>query len=315
MWLRRNSSNAPRRVDQPRNDRVYQRESASWVLSATCHVGLLVVAWLLFIGGAPGSRPTVIHSVWSDESPPDSFSDRVVELEPEVQSGGLASRAEAAAVLAQVGGPRVGEPGVRLGGGGGFGGAFFGVGGGETGLAGKRIVYIVDASGSMQEYLIRVTRFGRVQRELENSILSLSAEQQFAVILFNKSSRSVSARSLRNATDRVKIRTIGDIWDSQAGGGTNPSGAINRALRLRPDTIYFLTDGVFDASNASALLKPREGLTVHTFTLGDASGEAIMRRIAEVNGGTYKFVDGKPTTSAATAAPPGTSPPAPVKSP
>ena len=72
---------------------------------------------------------------------------------------------------------------------------------------------------------------------------------------------------------------------------------------MKPDTIYFLTDGVFQPVQAAALMKRQKGLTVHTFTLGDSSGEAIMRRIADANRGQYRFIDGrKSSTDQSTAA-------------
>ena len=43
-------------------------------------------------------------------------------------------------------------------------------------------------------------------------------------------------------------------------------GALQLALRLKPDVIYFLTDGTFDFRVEQALLKvPQTGAAIHTF--------------------------------------------------
>ncbi len=261
---------------------------------------LLGIAAIGYVGGSShlGTVDTVTSS-FSTELPPEALAVEAVEIAPEVTGSTLLADSTQTAQdliadsqwMAAVEGPQIAAAKKPTGT---FGGAFFGVGGDKGGSAGQRIVYIVDQSGSMSRPLVRQTRFQRVQRELENAILSLNVEQKFLVLLFNQNSHEVGFNSTVLATERNKNRVLTKIWKAKPDGFTNPSGAIKRALRMKPDTIFFLTDGEFKRELADKLMQRRYGMTVHTFTLGDNSGEAVMKLIAQINGGTYTFVSGDP---------------------
>ncbi len=293
---------------QPQADsftRETRRDTVALVVSTLGHMLILVIGALFYVGGG-SEEPTVITTSWADEGQTAVDISEPVELLDEPTSGGMKTDEQAAvkAVATSSSGSAATAAGLTLKpASASLGGAFFGSGSQASGAYGKRIVYIVDASGSMDFRLIRQSRFRRVQTELETSILSLHESQKFAVILFNDQARTQSRRVLRAATERNKTSAIRWIHGSEAGGDTKPQTAIKRALRMKPDTIYFLTDGVFQPVQAAALMKRQKGLTVHTFTLGDSSGEAIMRRIADANRGQYRFIDGrKSSTDQSTAA-------------
>lgn len=314
--LPRSKRERRRKVSEPTSEpfaREVRRDAIAFATSTLLHGILLAGAAVLFLGGGFGEdEPTVITSTWSESL--DEAVDAVeeLEIETEITAGGTGETADSSSVVSasslSVSGAAVATALEAQISGGGLGGAFFGAGKNKTGSYGKRIVYIVDASGSMDYHLYRTSRFVRVQAELERAIHSLDASQEFAVIFFNDQARPAGAHSLRFATNKFKNRVLRAIANSNPKGGTNPKGAIKRALRMKPDTIYFLTDGRFLPFHAAALMKKQEGLTVHTFTLGDSSGEAVMRKLAEANGGSYRFVDGRPqSTIESTAATPGSS--------
>jgi hypothetical protein len=74
-------------------------------------------------------------------------------------------------------------------------------------------------------------------------------------------------------------------------GKTDPRDAMKMALRLRPDVIYFLTDGEFSfGAERDLLALPRTGTVVHTFCMGDPSGERVLKALAGIHGGEYHFV-------------------------
>ncbi|MFK7822096.1 MAG: VWA domain-containing protein [Planctomycetaceae bacterium] len=282
---------------EPRGTTESERKSdiVAVVTSTFWHVVLLVVGALIYVGNAGEPEATIITQ-WADETDAVLSTIETVELieKPTLGGNGQIDPATSAVVAQTSVSGASADVGLKANEGGGLGGAFFGSGESGRGSGGKRIVYIVDASGSMTYRLLRMSRFSRVQRELETSILSLHESQKFGVILFNDYERTLSTRALRAATERNKNRVISRVWKSGAGGGTDPRAAIRLAMRMRPDTIYFLTDGEFLPASAAQLLQKQKGLTVHTFTLGDSRGEAIMQRIANVNGGTYRFIDGRP---------------------
>ena len=77
----------------------------------------------------------------------------------------------------------------------------------------------------------------------------------------------------------------------RANGLTDPLGSMQLALRLKPDVIYFLTDGNFHLKTARALSRIRQPRSViHTITFGEREAEPLMKSIAVANRGTYRFI-------------------------
>ena len=62
--------------------------------------------------------------------------------------------------------------------------------------------------------------------------------------------------------------------------------------RPRPDVIFLLTDGEFDQAVAGLVkrLNADGNVTVHTIGFLYKTGEAVLKQIAEQNGGKYGFV-------------------------
>ena len=74
-------------------------------------------------------------------------------------------------------------------------------------------------------------------------------------------------------------------------GETDPRGALYHALRLQPDAIYFLTDGIFTSRVQRELRAIKQTqVEIHTFVFGNRAGEELMKTIAASNGGRYKYV-------------------------
>ena len=71
------------------------------------------------------------------------------------------------------------------------------------------------------------------------------------------------------------------------------------ALSLRPDAIYFLSDGQFDpsaiqilrAQNRQNLRMNIRQIPIHTIAFLDRFAEGLMRTIARNSGGEYRFVN------------------------
>ena len=142
--------------------------------------------------------------------------------------------------------------------------------GGLFGLrpVGKRFVYVLDCSKSMNHPhdSEAKTRFKRMQIELVNSVKSMSAEQEFYFIFFNDYVIRMPSRGLTPATHDLKVKYLTWMARLQADGNTEPKGALHLALSLRPDVVYFLTDGTFDYRVEQELLEfPPTPAAVHTF--------------------------------------------------
>jgi len=173
-----------------------------------------------------------------------------------------------------------------LGTGSGRGSGFFGAGGDEA----RKIVYVVDRSGSMTDSI------DYVKFELKRSIGELGEEKEFHVIFYSSGPPvEMPTRRLVNATDRNKQLAFEFIDGIIPQGETDPSKALERAFEVKPELIYLLTDGEFDKAIVGLVKQRNTGsqVTVHTIGFLYRMGEQVLKQIAEENGGNYKFVSEK----------------------
>jgi len=158
---------------------------------------------------------------------------------------------------------------------------------------GKTIVYVLDCSQSMNHphFSEAKTRFRRLKLELIQSIASLPEESSFFIVFFNHEPIPMRAREPQRATLDARKKYLAWMATIQPGGRTDPRAAMRIALQMRPDTIYFLSDGAFDFSIARDLAKlSQKKIEIHTIALGNREGEVTLRKLAESNGGTYRYV-------------------------
>ena len=166
----------------------------------------------------------------------------------------------------------------------------------------RKIVYIIDASGSLMD------SFSYVINELQRSITQLGKRQRFAVIFFqgDRAPVQVPPAGLQPATAANKDKVIKWIDPSAGniapGGSTNPIKAIQLALRYRPQLIFLLSDNITGSDQYEVdqhrLLKAIKQANTHRTAI--ATIQFIypdqfntLELIAEQNGGEYKFVDAR----------------------
>ncbi len=149
------------------------------------------------------------------------------------------------------------------------------------------IVYMVDRSASM------IDTIDPLKKELKRSIEQLQPMQKFQVIFFS-SGKPVEgpAKKLIWATDRNKKMYSQFIDSIHAEGQTDPQWALQRALGMKPDLIYLLTDGVFSEKIAKKMIKWARDyhVKINTIAYMREIGSGILTQIAERTGGVYRFV-------------------------
>jgi hypothetical protein len=166
---------------------------------------------------------------------------------------------------------------------------FFGIGG-----YGQTFVYVVDASDSMNDN----GKFVRARYELLRSIEQLGREQKFFVIFYNEGAYPMDSDAPLVASKENIAKATQWINAVEPTGGTNPLPALVFALSLRPDAIYFLSDGQFDpyviqemrTRNRQNFKLEIKQVPIHTIAFFDRMAEGLMRTIARNSGGEYKFV-------------------------
>ena len=186
-------------------------------------------------------------------------------------------------------------------------GKFFGTGPGkdeidENGGRPGSVVFVIDASGSMVE------KFSNVQTELILAVNQLDPQVHLNVIFFQQdTAQLVLPRGLLPATRATKARLIErlspDARFVQPRGSSNPLPAMKTALSLRPDRIIVLSDNITGAGayqvELNALLEQvneyrrrfgAQRTQIHTVQFLRPDPQHALRRLAQENGGSYRFV-------------------------
>ncbi len=160
----------------------------------------------------------------------------------------------------------------------------------------RRIVYIVDHSGSMLD------NYDFLKHEVMRSINALQEDQLFGVALVSDKVMVLTGRELVAATYSSKGQVGRDLSKTRAEGQNDGvlapfQGAFEAAFKLRPDTIYFLTDGAFGKELPALVKRLNVDQRVHLNTIAFITEEpeykGMMEKLAKDNGGVYKFIPEK----------------------
>ncbi|HBJ34760.1 MAG TPA: hypothetical protein DDZ51_08355 [Planctomycetaceae bacterium] len=170
--------------------------------------------------------------------------------------------------------------------------------------SGSRIVYVIDRSDSMNEN--RGSPLLAAKTELIQSIAALKESQFFQLVLYNdQPSPYRSAQMMSSATQMIQAepaaikRAQSYIESVNAFGGTNHMDALRLALRMRPDVIFFLTDGRVPSLTDRELADIRRiadsyGTTIHGIEFGNAPAtdpSSFIAVLASNCGGKYRYFD------------------------
>lgn len=276
-----------------------------------------------YSAGITDAEPVDEGFKWPNEKPeekseaPDEWPDSVASLDqlqqPQTPDASVNSLPQAGGFgdLGSLGTSGVIGIGSGMGEGGGRGGAGegFGARGGATifnfSADGSRFVYVLDFSGSL------VVTVDDLKRELKRSVASLQSSNEFNVILFyetaaNKQMVDAYQSQLAQANPQMKQGFFDWIMKKAPNGGTAPLEALRRALAMKPDAIFFFSDGGFENEVVSQITKansrktPINCLVFDEILINDRSGlpkvtegAKRMQKLAEENRGKTKIVTGK----------------------
>ncbi len=199
----------------------------------------------------------------------------------------------------------------------GTGGMGSGLGGRQLGEAGvwgvrgaaNKVVYVIDYSGSI------IPVVDALKRELKRSVGALQPRQSFDVILFYSSGAGEHERfktesfeaALQSAQPDIRQRFFDWIDKKAPMGSTEPLAAVKRALALRPDAIFFFSDGLFEDGVVTQIAQANKDkvkvscLLFDELVIGDDSGlppkvqeqAQRLQKIADQNGGKMKVITAK----------------------
>jgi len=167
-------------------------------------------------------------------------------------------------------------------------------------VQGKRILYMIDNSGSMQN-----GRMETVLLELRKSVESLDANQQFYVIFYSDTVYGLGhpqpAHGFLPANKQNKQRLQQWLETVELCGGNAIDEAIVAAETVNPDVVFMVSDGWVRTTKSGRkykLLLNSVGrrFTLHTLGMGCKKAEhrAQLLAIAEAHGGTFQEVEVQP---------------------
>jgi von Willebrand factor type A domain len=195
-------------------------------------------------------------------------------------------------------------PGSGPGGGGGEGGgsgggAGLGVGPGTQFFGAREharsFAYVIDCSGSMaMRGSLEVAK-----REVLASLAQLPPDAQFAVIFYNLEARMIVDRqgrqALMPATAANKEWVRHELAKVVPDGGTDHMIALRRALTIKPEVIFFLTDAdLMTNSEVDEILAEVGSTRIQAVEFGrgiDLGQRTPLARLAVTTGGTYRYID------------------------
>jgi hypothetical protein len=208
------------------------------------------------------------------------------EMHPAMQASGKSGVADRGSSAGQSGG---GVPGETT--------RFFSIP-----ATGQSIVYVLDRSASMGPVGGGPSGLDVARRQLLASLELLPATARFQVITYNLSAETLciaSSTGLVFATLDCKQEAGRQLEMLSAEGQTNHMPALTRALSLRPDVIFFLTDAddltVEQAAQVTRInaLQNAGRTVIHTIELTTAHrgrSEMPLQLLARSNHGTYQAV-------------------------
>ncbi len=141
--------------------------------------------------------------------------------------------------------------------------------------------------------------FTAARRELLACLDHLPPETQFQVIAYNRGAETLRVNGqsgLLTASAARKAQARRLIEGLRAEGGTDHLAALKRALLLRPDAIFFLTDAddLTEAQVRDVTRFNRGWTAIHTVELSRSPRDAAPRplqMLAAQNRGIYRSVD------------------------
>ncbi len=133
---------------------------------------------------------------------------------------------------------------------------------GESTAAAQRVVFLIDASGSMVAWLPFVLD------EVERTLAAMRPTQRFAVVCFSgEDVRSLPAHGLVAATPaetRPLMRRLRTLTAQSFGDGSDPVPGFRAALALQPELVLLLSEGLDGrgrwAVDRGATMRALEGL-------------------------------------------------------
>jgi len=165
---------------------------------------------------------------------------------------------------------------------------------------GTKFLYVFDRSASMSGFEGRP--MSAAKRELMKSLRGLESTHQFQIIFYNNRPsvfNSITRRPPRMVFGEDKNKRLAEdyVRSVVSDGGTDHLLALNLALGLAPDVLFFLTDAddpQLTEAELAHIHRRNRGTVINTIEFGAGprrSSTNFLVRLAQQNGGRHAYVD------------------------
>lgn len=165
----------------------------------------------------------------------------------------------------------------------------------------RRLLFVLDRSGSMNTQIYSHTRLQRAKRELINAITGLDEQCEFGILIFDTDVKAWK-EALIEATEENKTEAIRYVQKLSAGRSTNTYGALRTSIDFddQLEAIFVLTDGDPTTgliTNPTTILQDilrrneTRHITINTIAIAvDPLIEGFLRKLTVPSQGEFKSV-------------------------
>jgi hypothetical protein len=166
----------------------------------------------------------------------------------------------------------------------------------------KRILFVIDRSGSMEDYDRGMTRLERAKLELTRAITDLPPDAEFGITFFETTVRQWRQK-LVVADEQNKREAIAFVQRLGYGDRTNTYGALLATMEFddQLEAVFLLSDGrptlgkiMQPAAIVADIMHRNRFRHLHFNTIGIAVNQAtetFLKALAEESGGEYRRAD------------------------
>ncbi len=158
---------------------------------------------------------------------------------------------------------------------------------GSVGAANRRLVFVVDRSGSMVG-----SAMAQARQAVEACLGALSKEDLFAVVAFDNRVECL-AEQLLNGSRAGREAARKFLETVEARGGTDLAAGVLAAAKLlgtEGGDVLVLTDGQVSGTDTILAKVRSAGIRIHCLGIGSASQDRFLALLARVTGGVSRFV-------------------------
>ena len=159
---------------------------------------------------------------------------------------------------------------------------------GELKAARRRLVFVVDRSGSMEGPAMNQAR-----QAVEACLGALSSDDQFGIVAFDNTVESLAGERLLNGSGASRDEARRFLSGIEARGGTELAAGLMVGVRMlgaEGGEVLLLTDGQVAGTENILASARATGVRLHCLGIGSASQDRFLTLLARETGGVSRFV-------------------------